>query len=78
MTKAPKSYRGVRASAEVIQRSVQSYHCFSLYLKDVETIRAARGLVVLYEIILEWRLCFGRLSANTLRRCQPRQGDKWD
>jgi len=77
LTKAPKSYRGIRAPAEVIQRSLSSYYCFSLHLKDVETIRAARGLVVSYESILEWGLRFGRLSANTLGRCQPRQGDKW-
>ena len=53
------------------------YHCFSLSLRDVETILAARGIVVSYESIREWGLRFGRLFANALKRRRPRPGDKW-
>jgi putative transposase len=41
--------------------------CFSLSLRDVELILAARGIVVSYETIREWGLRFGRLFANDLR-----------
>ena len=70
-------YRGFRYPAEVIQHAVWLYHCFSLSLPDVETILAARGIVVSYESIREWGLRFGRLFANELKRCRPRPGDKW-
>ena len=63
--------------AEVIQHAVWLYHCFSLSLRDVETILAARGVVVSYETIREWGLRFGRQFANELKRCRPRPGDKW-
>ena len=51
MTTAPHPYRGFRFPAEVIEYAVWLYHCFSLSLRDVETILAARGIVVSYESI---------------------------
>ncbi len=77
MTTSPNSYRGFRFPAEVIEHAVWLYHCFSLSLRDVETILAARGVVVSYESIREWGLRFGRLFANTLKRRRPKPGDKW-
>ena len=74
---ASSPYRGVRYPAEVIQHAVWPYHCFSLSLRDVETILVARGIVVSYESIRERGLCFGRLFANELKRRRPRPGDKW-
>ena len=53
------------------------YHCFSLSLRDVELILAARGIVVSYESIREWGLRFGRIFANMLRQRRPQPGDKW-
>ena len=44
---------------------------------NVETILAARGVVVSYESIRDWGLRFGRLFANALKRRRPRPGDKW-
>src|SRR3954469_21974405 len=70
-------YRGFRYPAEVIQHAVWLYHCFSLSLRDVELILAARGIVVSYETVREWGLRFGRLFANALKRRRPRPGDKW-
>ncbi len=77
MTTSPKPYRGFRFPAEVIEHAVWLYHCFSLSLRDVETILAARGVGVSYESIREWSVRFGRLFANTLKRCRPRPCDKW-
>ena len=52
-------YKGYRYPIEVIGHAVWLYHCFSLSLRDVETILAARGIVVSYESIREWGLRFG-------------------
>jgi putative transposase len=77
MTTSPNPYHGFRFPAEIIEYAVWLYHCFSLSLRDVETILAARGVVVSYESIREWSLRFGRLFANALKRRRPRPGDKW-
>src|SRR5258708_3570707 len=71
------SYRRHRFPPEVIHHAVWLYHCFSLSLRDVELILAARGIVVSYESIREWGLRFGRLFANMLKRRRPQTGDKW-
>ena len=77
MTTSLNPYYGARFPAEVIEHAVWLYHGFSLSLRDVETILAARGVVVSYESICEWGLRFGRLFANTLKRRMPKPGDKW-
>ncbi len=77
MTTSPNPCRGFRFPAEVIEHAVWLYHCFSLSLRDVELILAARGIVVSYESIREWGLRFGRLFANTLKRRRPKPGNKW-
>ena len=74
---SPNPYRGFRFPREIIQHAVWLYHCFSLSLRDVELILAARGIVVSYESIREWGLRFGRIFANMLKRRRPRPGDKW-
>ncbi len=73
----PPPYRGFRFPAAIIEHTVWLYHCFSLRLRDVELILAARGIVVSYESIHDWGLRFGRMFANTLKRRRPRPGDKW-
>jgi putative transposase len=77
MTSSPNPYRGFRFPAEIIEHAVWLYHCFSLSLREVELIPAARGVVVSYESIREWGLGFGRLFANLLKRRRPQPGDKW-
>ena len=77
MTTTRTPYRGFRYPAEVIEHAVWLYHCFSLSLRGIETILAARGVVVSYESIRAWGLRFGRQFANTLKRRRPRPGDKW-
>lgn len=53
MTMSPNPYRGFRFPAEVIEHAVWLYHCYSLSLRDVETILPARGIVVSDESIRE-------------------------
>ena len=77
MTKMPDPYRGFRFPAEIIAHAVWLYHCFSLSLREVETILAQRGIVVSYESIRAWGLRFGRAFANALKRRRPQPGDKW-
>ena len=77
MTASSNPYRGVRYSAEVIGHAVWLCHCFSLSLRDVETILTARGIVVSYESTRAWGLRFGRQFANTLKRRRPRPGGTW-
>jgi putative transposase len=77
MTTTPDPYRGFRFPAEIIAHAVWLYHCFSLSLRDVETILAQRGVVVTYESIRAWGQRFGRAFATALKRRRPRPGDKW-
>jgi putative transposase len=77
MTTSSNPYRGFRFPVGIIEHAVWLYHCFSLSLREVELILAARGVVVSYESIREWAPRFGRLFANALKRCRPRPGDKW-
>ena len=77
MSTTSNPYRGFRFPAEIINQAVWLYHCFSLSLREVELILAARGVVVSYETIREWGLRFGCAYAKTLKRRRPRPGDKW-
>ena len=70
-------YRGFRYPAEIINQAVWLYHCFSLSLRDIELILAARGIVVSYKAIHEWSLRFGRTYARTIMRRRTKPGDKW-
>jgi putative transposase len=66
-----------RFPVEIINQAVWLCHCFSLSLREVELILAARGVVVTYETIQEWSLRFGRTYAKTLKQRRPQPGDKW-
>ncbi|CAO3360604.1 IS6 family transposase [Azospirillum palustre] len=77
MSTASNPYRGFRFPAEIISEAVWLYHCFSLSLREVELMLAARGVEVSYETIREWGLRFGRDFANTLKRRRSKPGDKW-
>jgi putative transposase len=77
MSTRSNPYHGFRYPAEIINQAVWLYHCFSLSLREVELILAARGIVVSYETIRAWGLRFGRTYAKTLKRRRPQPGDKW-
>jgi putative transposase len=67
MKTEPSAYRGFRFPAEIISHAVWLYHCFSLSLREVETILAQRGIVVSYESIRAWGLRFGRGACQEFR-----------
>nr|WP_175608893.1 IS6 family transposase [Microvirga ossetica] len=71
MTTTPNLYRGFRFPAEIINQAVWLYHCFSLSLREVELILAARGIRVSYGTIRAWSLRFGRRYAKALKRRRP-------
>ena len=77
MRRPKNPYRGFRFPPEIIAHAVWLYHCFSLSLRDVELILAARGVTVSYESIREWGIRFGRQFAASLKRWRPKPGDKW-
>jgi len=64
MSTSSNLYRGFRYPAEVINQAVSLYHCFSLSLRKVELILAARGIVVSYETIRARSLRLGRTYAG--------------
>ena len=74
MSSSRHPYRGIRFPAEIIAHAVWLYHCFSLSLRDVELILAARGVTVSYESIRDWAIRFGRQFAATLKRRRPNLG----
>ncbi|NIE81814.1 IS6 family transposase [Asaia sp. As-1742] len=63
--------------SEVIAHAVWLYHVFSLSLRDVEAILAARGIEVTYESIRAWNDRFGPVYAKRLKRRRAKPGDKW-
>ena len=77
MSTTSNPYQGFRFRAEIINQAVWLYHCFSLSLREVKLILAARGIIVSHETIREWSLRFGRGYANSLKRRRPKPGDKW-
>jgi putative transposase len=77
MRRSQNPYRGFRFPPEIIAHAVWLYHCFSLSLRDVELILAARGVTVSYESIRDWGIRFGPQFAATLKRRRPKPGDKW-
>ena len=60
MKAEPSAYRSLRFPAEIISHVVWLVQCFSLSLREVETILAQRGIVVSYESVGAWSLRFGR------------------
>ena len=77
MSTTSNPYRGFRFPAEIINQAVWLYHCFSLSLREVELILAARGIVVSYETIRDGACASGAPMPRTLKRRRPQPGDKW-
>ncbi|MGY3061723.1 putative transposase [Streptomyces sp. TE3672] len=71
------SYRGHRYPVEIIAHCVWLCFRFPLSFREVEELMLERGVIVSHETVRRWCLKFGQAYANTLRRRQPRPGDKW-
>jgi putative transposase len=74
---AKTSYRGHRFPAAIISHCVWLYFRFALSYRDVEEMKAERGVVVSYETVREWCQKFGRTYAKRLRAGRGRLGDRW-
>jgi putative transposase len=70
-------YRGYRFPEEIISQCVWLYFNFALSLRDVEWMRAFRGVQLSYETIRRWCDTFGASYAARLKRRRPTLGDKW-
>ena len=79
MTKPKQSgaFSGHRFPPEIIAYAVWAYYRFSMSLRDVEDLLAARGVVVSYETIRAWATKFGSQYARVIRRDRPKVADKW-
>lgn len=69
--------KGFRFPRSVIGYAVWAYHRFSLSLRDVEDLLAAREITVSYETIRGWVARFGVQLAAKVRRDRPSPADKW-
>tara|TARA_R110002049_G_scaffold293970_4_gene479859 strand:+ start:239 stop:952 length:714 start_codon:yes stop_codon:yes gene_type:complete len=79
MTKPKQSgaFSGYRFPPEIIAYAVWAYYRFSMSLRDVEDLLAARGVVVSYETIRAWATKFGSQYARVIRRDRAKVADKW-
>ena len=79
MTKPKQSgaFKGHRFPPEIIAYVVWSYYRFTLSLRDVEDLLAARGILVSYETIRAWAAKFGSQYAKVIRCDRPKVADKW-
>jgi putative transposase len=61
-------YKGHRFPHEIIRHAVWLYFRFSLSYRNVEELRAERGIRVTYETVRQWCLKFGQPYATQLHR----------
>ena len=73
----PLSFKRHRFPAEVIHHAVWLYFRFSLSLRDVEEMLAARGVEVSYETIRCWTRKFGPMIARRLKKQRPAPSARW-
>ena len=74
--KTDQLYRRHRFPPDVISRFVWLYYRFSLSYRDVELMKAGRGLELTYETIRKWCLKFGTIYAKKLK-AKKEWGDQW-
>ena len=73
----PLSFKRHRFPAAVIRHAVWLYFRFSLSLRDVEELMAARGIDVSYETIRRWTIKFGPQIARRLKKLRPSPSPRW-
>ena len=71
------TYKGYRFPREIIAHCVWLYYRFTLSLREIESLMAARGVEVSYETVRAWCVRFGPEFARRLRRRQLQAEDKW-
>lgn len=73
----PITFKRHRFPGDVIRHAVWLYFRFSLSLRDVEEMLAARGIEVSYETIRCWTIKFGPLIARRLKKRRPVPSPRW-
>ena len=73
MKPPPDPHYRHRFPVKTISYAVWLYHLFSLSLRDIELILAARGIVVSDETVRRWCKKFAASFADRLRRRRPRR-----
>ena len=73
----PISFKRHRFPREVILQAVWLYFRFTMSLREVEELLAARGVDVSYETIRVWTIKFGPLIARRLKRLRPAPSPRW-
>jgi putative transposase len=73
----PLSFKRHRFPATVVRQAVWLYFRFSLSLRDVEELMAARGIDVSYETIRCWTIKFGPQIARRLKKLRPSPSPRW-
>ena len=71
------SYNGYRFPPVIIQQAIWLYARFTLSFRDVEDLRAERGIAVSYETVRRWVNHFGSAIAADLRKRRPRPHSTW-
>ena len=71
------SFKRHRFPADVIRHAVWLYYRFTLSLRDVEELLAARGIEVSYETIRCWTKKFGPQIARRLKKLRPAPSPRW-
>jgi putative transposase len=66
-----------RFAGEIIRLAVWLSYRFLLSSRDVEELRAERGITVSHATARRWCQEFGQAFADGLRRRRPRPGDTW-
>ena len=75
-SKKPLYYRR-RFPESIIRHAVWLYYRFTLSYRDVEDLLAERRFNVSYESVRRWRIRFGPVYANRLRKKAGPGGDQW-
>ena len=73
----PLSFKRHRFPPAVIRQAVWLYFRFSLSLRDVEELMAARGIEVSYETIRCWTIKFGPQIARRLKKLRTSPSPRW-
>jgi len=73
----PISFKRHRFPADVIRQAVWLYFRFTLSLRDVEELLAARGVQVSRETIRCWTIKFGPQVARNLKRRRSPPSPRW-
>jgi IS6 family transposase len=71
------AFAGFRFPPEVIVLAVRWYLRFGLSYRDVEELRAERGVEVDRVIVCRWVQRFTMLLAEAARPCRHSVGDRW-